>query len=689
MSKVQKFKSDSKAMGSTAAQHSFERFNSASRTAMGVSQWAQTTEPMIPDYPRIMTGYETQLADHTLCAKMPCDGTVYGVLNKYTVGSGLNAIRKNYEKTVLFTSEETGELDVIELKSSDSPHDVFGFDLKETGIVRQLRHGLPVAKGTRLNQPRSILEGNVSSSIIQANFAYISHAPVIEDGMWVSESFTERCRPKAFYKCTFEYGSRFYPLNLYGGPDSFKAHPGPGEKVMDSGLICASRRKDEIFDMVGMLPDQLTKPSRFDQKIYVPPEAFDVTVDDVDIVTTVNDSNRLAQTPVGMEEYSRIFTTQKSKYYDRLLELYDGFMRSTNFKGAISPRLTNLLTDAYADKPNDPRARFGRDKKGSIQRINRGTPIDEWMINLKMSWLFRLGNGAKGSNQHGSKGVFVRIVPDEDMPTDDYGRRCDVVIYGGSTIARLNGGQYYEQYVNACGDFVAMDIQKMLEAGKEEKAWDFLYGWYGIASPETQAIMNGKTTALARRKHLKLVVEHKPHIIIPDDNDYVGVEWIKALRAYRAPGKTPVTFRNLDGKMVRTRVPVLIGSAAWITLDKSSFKPMAVAVAKRQGHGLPSTLNKVSKASNPTNAKASRGYAEAEIRAIVSACTGKAAMDVVDLSVNPEALSQLLVKAWHAPNVMQMRNIIDREKIPYGSGRSVGLPMHLFNCISVSMTEAK
>lgn len=274
------------------------------------------------------------------------------------------------------------------------------------------------------------------------------------------------------------------------------------------------------------------------------------------------------------------------------------------------------------------------------------------------------------------------------MPTDAFGRRAEVTIFGGSTIARLNDGQYYEQFINACADFIRMDVQAMVKEGQYDLAWRHLLGFYEIASPETYAVIAPKNP-IEQRKHVDLIVDNPISLIIPGDNEYVGIEYIKRLMEYRNPEKTPVTFRNLDGNMVTTRVPVLIGSAAWITLDKSSFKPMAVAVAKRQGHGLPSTLNKTTKTSSPTNKQPSRGYAEAEIRAITAAVGGEATMDVVDLSVNPSALDSALEKLWDADNPMSVTNLIDRNEIPYGEGRSVGLPKHLLGCMGIGIANSK
>lgn len=687
---VEKLHTCSEAVGITEAITSFERFNSASRTAMAASQSSQAVQPWNgPDMPRILTTYEHEMATYTMGTTMPVDGISVALINKYRTGIGMNSIRYNSERTLLYIDQDTGDLDCLDIKSFDYTHDIFGYELKENPLVRHIaREGTPIPKGTKLTSSKGIMDNGLYSTVLQANYCYLSHAPCIEDGIWVAESLVERSRPAAFAKVTFEWGKTHYPLGIYSEGNVYKPFCGPGEKIKPSGLVAALREKCPIFDGILMLPQQLTKVHKFDKCIYAPPESEDVSVADINVLTTTRDHSRLPLTPLGMEMYPRIFAEQTSKYYDRILEVFDDFRRQTNFKGAVSPRLANRIYKAYADKPTDSRNRIPHGRKlGGITRTIRGTPIDEWHVEIKLKWKFRVGNGGKLTNLHGSKGVFARIVPDEDMPTDAFGRRAEVVIYGGSTVARLNQGQLYEQYVNACGDTVAMKAKQMLDEGRAEEAWNFVIGWYNIASPETAAMLSNKTLD-GKIKHIELIAKHGPTLVIKGDNKYVNVEWIKKLNAYCPPIKTPVTFRNLDGKMVTTEVPVLIGSASWWLLDKSSTKPMAVSVARRQIHGLPSTLNKSTKISSPTNKQPSRAYAESEIRAITHAVPGKTVMDVVDLSVNPEALNMMLNRTWHADKPMMQYNLIDRSQVGYGEGRSVAIPKHMIECMGAEIRRS-
>jgi hypothetical protein len=72
---MEKYKSDVRAQGTMAATGSFEKFNSASRSAMLVSQISQNCAPEHPELPFCLNGYELQLANYTTSIKMPAYAT--------------------------------------------------------------------------------------------------------------------------------------------------------------------------------------------------------------------------------------------------------------------------------------------------------------------------------------------------------------------------------------------------------------------------------------------------------------------------------------------------------------------------------------------------------------------------------------------------------------------------------------
>lgn len=59
------------------------------------------------------------------------------------------------------------------------------------------------------------------------------------------------------------------------------------------------------------------------------------------------------------------------------------------------------------------------------------------------------------------KGVVSEIRPDECMPTDNEGRRADIIMTPPSVVNRMNPSQLYEQFWNRCADKVCENIQTM------------------------------------------------------------------------------------------------------------------------------------------------------------------------------------------------------------------------------------
>jgi DNA-directed RNA polymerase subunit beta len=56
--------------------------------------------------------------------------------------------------------------------------------------------------------------------------------------------------------------------------------------------------------------------------------------------------------------------------------------------------------------------------------------------------------GDKIANRHGNKGVISKIIPDNEMPVLEDGRRLDIIINPMGIISRMNVGQIYELHLN-------------------------------------------------------------------------------------------------------------------------------------------------------------------------------------------------------------------------------------------------
>lgn len=684
-----KYKSDVRAQGAMAATGSFEKFNSASRSAMLVSQISQNCAPENPELPFCLNGYELQLARYTTSIKMPANALIVGVVPRFMVGRGFMAVQKNNHKTIIFFNEKKHELDVIETAPFSRTHDIFANELKEQHVVRTMQPGMRVSEGTLLAKTNTITKDNLYTQSLNANVVYLSDPASIEDGIRFNTEWLKRAQPLAAGRVTGEWGSTRFPRNLYGDDETYLPFPGNGEKIRDDGLVFALCKYDPIFDCINMLPEMLREPDRVhDQLVHVPPDARNAYVTNVDVIDTTKDTSQIPSTPIGMETMAAIYANQKTEYFNRILDICEEYQRK-NPKVKFSDALTNLMYKAYGNQPNSPRSRINKHARTmAIKRVLRGVEVDEYHIRIDIAWRFQLDNGCKGSGTHGNKGVGCRQSPPEDMYTDEFGNVADIVLYGAGCVARLNPGQLYEQYIGAFCRDIRLDVIAMMQQNNVAGAFAHILKAVEILSPPTYELYSRKTQP-EQLKAIEEVVNDKLYALIPDDNDWIGVQTILDINAFRAPNKSRVRFKNFKGEYEWTRAPALIGPVQFFILDKSSFKPMSVAVARRNNFGLPSTQNKSTKVAYPTNVQAPRVYAEDEIRSLFAVAGGRAAMDVIEISTNPVATEMAVTKCFNADSPANVRGIIDRNILPVGSGRNTAFVESIMMVGGIGITNTK
>lgn len=280
------------------------------------------------------------------------------------------------------------------------------------------------------------------------------------------------------------------------------------------------------------------------------------------------------------------------------------------------------------------------------------------------------------------KGVACRIVEPEHMPYDEFGNRVDLAVYGPGCVARLNPGQLYSQY----GGAVKRDQRlRMLAARDNGVPWETIWAGYldflSVISPPTHESARSKSSQAAQQE-LERIYQYGIVTLDTSDNGYIGPQWVRELRASYPPNKGRLWVHNENGDWEQTNCKVLIGPVPIIFLDKSDFKSMAVAVARLNNFRLPSTQNKATKVSRPVNTQAPR-FGEDEFRSANAVATGKSTLDHIELSTNPEATAMYIRKAWTTDAPFQMRGIIDRNVIPYGSGVNVAFAKHLIGIVGL------
>lgn len=391
-------------MGLTATLHPFISFNSASRTQMVGGQKGQALQPKSPEVPSLLTGLETQLSDFTFGSIMPVDGIVVSVHHKYRRTASLGPQANIVDLSIIYQNQENGTYEVIHVKEYMTQHRVFGSKLRINPIVRTLRAGSPIARGTKLAVSECVQEDNVYTTSVQAQVAYMAMPSTIEDGFHVSEDFCDRISPLEMDSRVGSWGANEYPLNLYGDSKIYKPFPDVGDIIRPDGLIFATRTYDPLLDIVNMDPVSLkTIDMVYDNRIYGVPGA---KVYDVEVLSGIGEKKEPAKTPTHMRGQTDSYIGLTRNFYDGILDTYSHICKGSR-SPVMSPELQVLITRAYADQPNLKRNK--RRTGGLVRRTIKKVPIDEYRVTVKYHKRKMIDKGAKISNLFGGGAFLLQV----------------------------------------------------------------------------------------------------------------------------------------------------------------------------------------------------------------------------------------------------------------------------------------
>ena len=374
--------------GVTAATNPFTSWDTGSRLAMLSNHLAQTVNPQQSDIPRAMTGLETQLEAFDI--RMPVNAIIIEVHHKFRRGFDQNAIKVNPCTTVIYQCQETGEYSYLDISTYHSRHLVYGVKYVLSPIVSQFRKGYHVPRDTVLAVSPNIKTGGIYANGLSCSIVNLSLPCTIEDGYGVSKSFCERASLLEMPTVVGQWGKKMYPLNTYGDDITFKAFPEVGDTIREDGLVFALREYHPTFDALEMSAKALRQIDMVhDIRIY---GVAGATVFDVTVESGIGESKAKALTPPSIATQAERYISHISDYYNGILATYEGILRSEK-KVNLSPKLIQLITRAYADKPNAHKSKAAGG--GIIRRTYKNIPLDEYRVEIKSTREIPIGLGSK------------------------------------------------------------------------------------------------------------------------------------------------------------------------------------------------------------------------------------------------------------------------------------------------------
>lgn len=636
---------------------------SAARQAMYGSHIAQHLTIDGATVRKCQSGVERQFGKATFHVKMPMNGEIRAVIDKYP-NDPISPVT-----TVIYENMERGIIDHIDIPYHHCLHNHFGFRYKRTENVMRLTEWSHLREGTILADSPSVTKDGDYMPGAELNVVYMSHPGIIEDGALISETGCKIMTATGFEKRHGSWGHKYFPLGLYtkeGG--EYQPHPNVGETIRPDGLLFAMREYNPITAGINMAADMLTRVDHvFDKRVYGIPNA---KVVDVEARTGL--SSGTPKTPVGMDAQAKRYHQAQAKYYSEIERRTYGAIGKT--RRTIAPKLHRLIVEGLVFKNNSS----GRSRTRQIYNLQ---PLDEWRVSITFEYKMVPNVGSKITDTVGGKSVIVRKMRDEDMPTDQWGRRAHVITDGNSTIKRLNPGRLYEQWFNAQGDQMQRRLIKMKEEAASPssfyaEAWDLLLRFYTLISPLMVDALLDPDYKGSPKYHVDQVIKEGVHYWLPTHSPITLLDAYRNLSREFPLEKGPVTFRGHLGHMVTSRRPVIVASVYFLLLEKTGDEWSAVSSTKLNTHGIPAKPNKNDKYSAPGKTTPVRLTGEAEDRILAMAVGSAPTAELLEMSNSPPLHKLAIRTLYHADQPTNLEVVIPDQSLLGRGGRNLAFSQH-------------
>ena len=376
---------------STSGMNFAAGYDSSSRVQMMCSHLGQSLVIAGATERFIQTGMEREYGKYTFSIKMPCDGQIVRVIERYRSKIGQDAIANNPQTIVIYQDVATKEFGIINIVEYCSYHQYFGFQYKPKAALSEIRAGAFIKRDTVLMNTPSITDDGGYKYGAECNIAFMSHPAVSEDSILICKDVLPRFAFKTYEPRTVEFGNHYFPLNLYGDENNYKPFPDIGDVIREDGLLMCLREYNDKLSIVEQNVHSLMEVDLiFDKATYVAGAGGRV----IDIKVHHDGQNGHLTTPVGMETQAQKYDNGRREFYNDILREYNRLRRERGESLEITHEFHNLVVQAISVVGE-------LDSKKHAQKLFKMTPIDDWRIEFVIQYDIVPTIGFKLTGLHG------------------------------------------------------------------------------------------------------------------------------------------------------------------------------------------------------------------------------------------------------------------------------------------------
>lgn len=369
--------------------------NSSSRKQMFSSHIGQCLVLIGATNRYIHTGVEREYGKYTFSIKMPHDGRVVRVVDRYTAGIDRDSIALNPQRVVIYERSDNKEIGVVDIHNYCSHHQYFGFRYRPGPAAAKAIRGAEIPRGEIFMDSTSVQEDGSYHFGIQARMALMAHPACSEDGIVIDRTFLPSLRFRQYETRVIDYGSKRFARNLYGDDQHFKPWPDIGDYVREDGLLVALAEYNPILAATDMSVKGLQKVDYyFDKLTYAGAGKGRV----VDVRVRHEQGSYASMLPEGMTDQVKKYDRARRAFYTTLINEYNSLRKIRGAALQISPEFHRLLVEAISVVGHNTLA-----PKDPIRKLYRQAPLDEIRVEITIEYEIEPNIGFKLTGLHGNR----------------------------------------------------------------------------------------------------------------------------------------------------------------------------------------------------------------------------------------------------------------------------------------------
>jgi len=528
------------------------------------------------DLPQWFTGYEEPFGKYRFnSAELTEPVMIRKVIAKYTKHGG------NPMLTVVYTGMDSRQIGYFQIKTYEYLSQGFGYNNNWINN-HLLTPGTIIQPNTEFTQP-SNHDDNLYGIGINARVAHMTLRGTVEDANILSASTARRLGFTRFFKYTIDLPIDVIPLNLYGDNCMYSCFPDIGCDVLANGILMATRPIDAC-GFADITDDRLHIVQPLQDSLYRVANNTNARVVDIDVYMGKQMGKDYISDP--RYEQFKAYHEQQIDYFNKIVTTYSQLVAEGNSCGVeFNDLVTKAIGFVGVSWRNNVQMDLSKETTQMLRHcfsVSRGSrdfglydtdteaPVEFLRIELMVSHTAEAYLGSKTTGRDGCKGVCSQVLPDEDMPVDDFGIAADIVICPRSNISRLVGEPLHEQFFNRAAEFVkrqALALEDPLDQ------LEYILDYLNMLDPEFSKLVREELhTPELVRDYLKTVREDRIYYRIPPCTSMNLLQLVENVTTKYNVVSTPVTYvvTHDDGtkETIRTNESVMIGEKYIMMLNK-------------------------------------------------------------------------------------------------------------------------